>query len=86
VLLFFSKWWQIESLYRANAKYRPTWAPRYVCFPAASDLLRIGLAAARAEGFVVFPTPRPVRRFVWRVARRSRLLRAGVRRWRAARA
>lgn len=85
VLLFFSKWWQIESLYRANAKYRPIWVPRYVCFPAASDLLRIGIAAARAEGFVVVPTPRPVRRFVWRVARRSRLLRAGVRRGRAAR-
>jgi lysyl-tRNA synthetase class 2 len=85
VLLFFSKWWQIESLYRANAKYRPTWVPRYVCFPAASDLLRIGIAAARAEGFVVLPTPPPVRRLVRRAARRSRLLRAGVRRGREAR-
>ena len=32
VLLFFSRWWQIESLYRANAKYRPIWEPRFVLY------------------------------------------------------
>ncbi|GGJ80477.1 membrane protein [Pilimelia anulata] len=51
-LLFASRFWQIESLYRANAKYRPQWRPRYLCFAAGRDLPRIGLAALRAEAFV----------------------------------
>ncbi|MFB7600316.1 phosphatidylglycerol lysyltransferase domain-containing protein [Streptomyces sp. NPDC056160] len=52
LLGFFSRWWQIESLYRANAKYRPIWEPRFLLFEKSADLLRIGLAAARAEGFL----------------------------------
>ncbi len=32
VLLWASRFWQIESLYRANAKYHPEWVPRYLCF------------------------------------------------------
>ncbi|WP_138897448.1 phosphatidylglycerol lysyltransferase domain-containing protein [Streptomyces chryseus] len=55
LLSFFSRWWQIESLYRANAKYRPIWEPRFMLFEKSSDLLRIGLAAARAEGFLEAP-------------------------------
>jgi lysyl-tRNA synthetase class 2 len=55
VLLFFSRWWQIESLYRANAKYRPIWEPRFVLYARSSDLPRIGLAYARAEGFLALP-------------------------------
>ncbi|GIJ46855.1 membrane protein [Virgisporangium aliadipatigenens] len=47
-----SRYWQLESLYRANAKYRPTWRPRYLCFPAARDLPRVALAALRAESFL----------------------------------
>lgn len=62
VLSVFSRWWQLESLYRANMKYRPVWEPRYVCFPKARDLARIGIAAGRAEGFLAFPTPRFLRR------------------------
>ncbi|WP_406439085.1 phosphatidylglycerol lysyltransferase domain-containing protein [Streptomyces sp. NBC_00631] len=54
-LTFFSRWWQIESLYRANAKYRPVWEPRYILFAKSSDLPRIGLASARAEGFLTVP-------------------------------
>ncbi|MFE4966279.1 phosphatidylglycerol lysyltransferase domain-containing protein [Streptomyces sp. NPDC056660] len=54
-LTFFSRWWQIESLYRANAKYRPVWEPRYILFTKSSDLPRIGLASARAEGFLTVP-------------------------------
>lgn len=46
-----SKWWQIESLYRFNAKFAPMWVPRYLVFPSASDLPRIVLAALEAEGF-----------------------------------
>ena len=47
-----SKFWQLESLFLANAKYNPVWTPRFVCFPQSRDLVRIGLAAARAEGFL----------------------------------
>jgi lysyl-tRNA synthetase class 2 len=55
VLTFLSRWWQLESLYRANAKYRPVWEPRYLLFEKSSDLPRIGVAAARAEGFLTPP-------------------------------
>ncbi|MFE0461524.1 phosphatidylglycerol lysyltransferase domain-containing protein [Kitasatospora sp. NPDC058965] len=55
VLGFFSRWWQIESLYRANAKYRPIWEPRYLLFEKSSEIPRIGIANARAEGFITAP-------------------------------
>jgi lysyl-tRNA synthetase class 2 len=55
LLTFFSRWWQIESLYRANAKFRPIWEPRYLLFGKSSELPRIGLAGARAEGFLEAP-------------------------------
>ncbi|WP_328806474.1 phosphatidylglycerol lysyltransferase domain-containing protein [Streptacidiphilus fuscans] len=55
VLVFFSRWWQIESLYRANAKYRPQWEPRYVLFERSRDLPRIALANACVEGFIAQP-------------------------------
>ncbi|WP_443063721.1 phosphatidylglycerol lysyltransferase domain-containing protein [Streptomyces sp. NBC_00659] len=55
VLTFLSRWWQLESLYRANAKYRPVWEPRYLLFEKSADLPRIGIAAARAEGFLTPP-------------------------------
>jgi lysyl-tRNA synthetase class 2 len=51
-----SRMWQIESLYRSNAKYQPSWQPRYLCFPAARDLPRIAVAALTAEAFL--PEPR----------------------------
>lgn len=55
ILGFFSRWWQIESLYRANAKYRPIWEPRFLLFEKSSEIPRIGLASARAEGFITVP-------------------------------
>jgi lysyl-tRNA synthetase class 2 len=55
VLLSLSRFWQIESLYRANAKYQPEWVPRFVCFRASTDLPRVGVAALRAEAFLVAP-------------------------------
>ncbi|WP_415956666.1 phosphatidylglycerol lysyltransferase domain-containing protein [Streptomyces sp. 021-4] len=55
LLSFFSRWWQIESLYRANAKYRPIWEPRFMLFEKSADLARISLAAGRAEGFLEAP-------------------------------
>ena len=55
VLLFASRWWQIETLYRANAKYNPEWVPRFVCFRRTSELARVTLAALEAEAFLVRP-------------------------------
>ncbi len=55
VLLAASRFWQIESLYRANAKYQPEWVPRFVCFRSSADLPRVGVAALRAEAFLVAP-------------------------------
>ncbi len=55
LLLFFSRWWQLEALYRSNVKYQPHWNPRFLCFAEGRMLARIGLAAGIAEGFVDFP-------------------------------
>ncbi|WP_433796351.1 phosphatidylglycerol lysyltransferase domain-containing protein [Actinoplanes sp. CA-252034] len=53
-----SRLWQIESLYRANAKYQPDWQPRFLCFPSARDLPRIAIAALTAESFLPARGPR----------------------------
>ena len=52
VLLGLSRFWQIESLYRANAKYHPEWVPRFLCFASPADLPRVATAALRAEAFL----------------------------------
>ncbi len=64
LLLFASRWWQIETLYRFNAKFQPTWVPRFVCFPATRDVPRVAIAALEAEAFLV--RPRPFRRLCGR--------------------
>jgi lysyl-tRNA synthetase class 2 len=46
-----SRWWQIETLYRFNAKFQPEWVPRFLVFPVVRDLPRVALAAMEAEGF-----------------------------------
>jgi lysyl-tRNA synthetase class 2 len=58
VLVFASRWFQIESLYRFNAKFQPEWLPRFIVFPGAADLPRIAIAALEAEAFIVWPHPR----------------------------
>jgi lysyl-tRNA synthetase class 2 len=58
LLLFFSKWWQLEALYRSNAKYHPDWYPRFICYGETGALARIGMASAIAEGFVSVPSLR----------------------------
>lgn len=58
LLVFLSRWFQIESLYKFNAKFRPRWEPRFVVFPSTRDLPRIGFAAMQAEGFVSLALPR----------------------------
>lgn len=55
VLLFASRWFQIESLYRFNAKFQPTWVPRFVVYPATRDLPRIAVAALEAEALLTWP-------------------------------
>ncbi|MDN5771021.1 MAG: bifunctional lysylphosphatidylglycerol synthetase/lysine--tRNA ligase LysX, partial [Microlunatus sp.] len=55
-LLLASRNWQLESLYRSNAKYLPRWQPRFLCFEYASDLPRVGTAAGNAEGFLTRPS------------------------------
>ncbi|QEV21531.1 bifunctional lysylphosphatidylglycerol synthetase/lysine--tRNA ligase LysX [Streptomyces alboniger] len=58
LLLFFSKWWQLEALYRSNAKYHPEWYPRFICYGDSGALARISLASGIAEGFVSVPSLR----------------------------
>ncbi|MEU0667616.1 phosphatidylglycerol lysyltransferase domain-containing protein [Streptomyces lavendulocolor] len=62
LLVFLSRWFQIESLYKFNAKFQPRWEPRFVVYRNARDLPRIGFAAMQAEGFVDLAPPRPFRR------------------------
>jgi lysyl-tRNA synthetase class 2 len=56
VLVFLSRWFQIESLYKFNAKFGPQWVPRFLVFPNTRDTPRIGVAALEAEAFLVWPT------------------------------
>jgi lysyl-tRNA synthetase class 2 len=57
LLVFASRWWQIESLYRFNAKFGPEWVPRYICYPAPWSLARIAVATMEAEAFWRRPHP-----------------------------
>lgn len=58
LLMFFSRWWQLETLYRSNMKYRPQWVPRYACYEDARLIPRVGVASVIAEGFLVLPFSR----------------------------
>ncbi|PKV87053.1 phosphatidylglycerol lysyltransferase domain-containing protein [Streptomyces sp. TLI_146] len=63
LLVFLSRWFQIESLYKFNAKFQPRWEPRFMVYRAHGDLPRIGFAVMQAEGFVNVALPRPFTRF-----------------------
>jgi lysyl-tRNA synthetase class 2 len=69
LLVFMSRWFQIESLYRFNAKYCPVWAPRFFVYPGGRDAPRIAFAALEAEAFLVWPKLQ-VKRYARRVARK----------------
>jgi lysyl-tRNA synthetase, class II len=55
-------YFQIESLYRFNAKFSPRWQPRYLLYERrALGFARTGLAAMWAEGQLPRPMPRTAR-------------------------
>jgi lysyl-tRNA synthetase class 2 len=58
LLVFFSRWWQLETLYRSNMKYLPEWVPRFACYDDARLVPRVGVASVIAEGFLVLPFSR----------------------------
>jgi lysyl-tRNA synthetase class 2 len=53
-------WFQIERLYRFNAKFFPNWEPRYFMYERRLGLPRAGIAALWLEGQL--PKPRIFRR------------------------
>lgn len=58
-----SRFWQLESLLRANERYYPDWQPRYLCYDSSLTFTRAALAAGVAEGFLPRPSaPQPWRR------------------------
>ena len=65
-LVFISRWFQIESLYKFSAKFCPVWVPRFFVFPGTRDAVRVGVAALEAEAFLVWPRLE-LRRFAHRL-------------------
>ena len=49
---FSSGWFQVESLYRFNAKFHPEWQPRYLLHPGIGELSSVIWAALKAEKFI----------------------------------
>lgn len=46
---------QIESLWKFNAKYDPSWQPRFAVYDSTENALSVALAIARAESFWELP-------------------------------
>ncbi len=61
-------WFQIERLYRFNAKFFPRWEPRYFMYERRFGLPRAGIAALLLEGQLPRPPIRPGARAVDRAA------------------
>ncbi len=45
----------LESLWTFNAKYDPTWLPRYLIYPAAESFVPVAAAVLRAESLTELP-------------------------------
>ncbi|ONI77300.1 lysine--tRNA ligase [Actinosynnema sp. ALI-1.44] len=52
ILSVFSRFLQLESLYRSNAKYGPDWEPRFLCYSRTRRLPKVGIVAGALEGFL----------------------------------
>jgi lysyl-tRNA synthetase class 2 len=63
-ITFGDTWFQIERLYRFNAKFFPRWEPRYFMYEHRLGLPRAGIAALWLEGQL----PKPGRRALERAA------------------
>jgi hypothetical protein len=46
---------QIETLWRFNAKYEPTWLPRYIVFDSAEQFIPVVVQIMRAESLTEVP-------------------------------
>lgn len=46
---------QIESLWKFNAKYEPSWLPRYICYDSAEQLIPTAIQIMRAESLTDMP-------------------------------
>ena len=55
ILVFLSRFFQMESLYRFNVKFRPIWTPRYILFPSIGKLMRVAVAILMIESFIALP-------------------------------
>ncbi len=51
-LVFLSRFFQMESLYRFNSKFAPEWRPRFVIFPGVGNLIKVGYAILKIEAFI----------------------------------
>jgi len=59
-LTFASRFWQLQTLYLATARYRPRWEPRFLCYDSTFALPRVAMAAMMAEGFLPAPRTAPL--------------------------
>ena len=62
------RWFQVERLYRFNAKFSAHWRPRYLAYQSYTSLPRTALAVIWAEGQAAKPTfrrPTPGRAEAW---------------------
>lgn len=55
MIMVFSRWFQIEQLYRSNVKYAPVWQPRFMAYEDPSSIGQVGAAMGVAEGQVDLP-------------------------------
>lgn len=55
LVMLINPFFQIRSLRTFNAKFEPEWLPRVLAYRRPSDLPRVGLLYAAAEGFLAIP-------------------------------